>query len=86
MCALNLMNVSLKSFFFSGNGMIVTELHHKNEKQVTIDGFQKPGSFVQDIKYLASSDQIEALISQSVECWQFIRYDCFRSRLFNSPC
>lgn len=64
----------------------MTNLHHKNEELVTIDGYQKPGSFVQNIKYLASSEHIETLISQSVECWQYIRYDCFRSRLFNSPC
>ncbi|KAK7575553.1 hypothetical protein V9T40_011839 [Parthenolecanium corni] len=70
---------------FHADGKIVTELHHKSEHSVTVDGHQKPGSFVQDIKYLASSDQIEALISQSVECWQYIRYDCFRSRLLNSP-
>ena len=52
---------------------------------MSVDGFEIPGSFVQDINYDADSDQIEALLDRSTNCWQEIVYFCKRSRLFNTP-
>lgn len=70
---------------YHSDGRIITEVHHKNEDPTKVDGFQEEGSFKQDIIYDASIDQIEALINRSSSCWQSIRYDCWQSRLFNSP-
>lgn len=68
------------------DGRIVTKLHHRSEEDTTVDGFQEPGSFVQNIIYDAEAEQIEALINRSSSCWQHISYMCRNSRLFNSPC
>jgi len=63
----------------------VTILHHKNEATTHVEGYQAPGSFRQDIIYNADFDQIEILVNKSYTCKQFLRYDCFNARLFNTP-
>ncbi|XP_054280158.1 neurexin-4 [Macrosteles quadrilineatus] len=70
---------------YYADGRIVTMLHHSNEDETPVDGFQEPGSFMQNIVYDANADQIEALINRSSSCWQRISYTCRNSRLFNSP-
>lgn len=67
------------------NNRVITELHHQNEKPTIVDDFQEESSFVQNIIYDANLNQIEALINRSSSCWQYVRYDCFRSKLLNSP-
>lgn len=64
----------------------MTVLHHRNEEETPVDGFQEPGSFSQNIIYDADGDQIEALINRSSSCWQRLSYSCRNSRIFNSPC
>jgi hypothetical protein len=71
---------------FPADGRVLTVLDHKNEGTTPVDGFQEPGSFMQDIMYDADMDQIEALINRSSTCQQRLRYECKQSRLFNSPC
>ena len=58
---------------------------HSNEITTPVDGFQEPGSFVQNIMYEADMEQIEALINRSTSCSQRLRYECKQSHLFNSP-
>ncbi|XP_076259208.1 neurexin-4 isoform X1 [Rhynchophorus ferrugineus] len=70
---------------FLSDGRVVTVLHHSNEETTTVDGFQEPGSFIQDIIYEANDDQIAALINRSSTCNQKIQYTCKNARLFNSP-
>ncbi|CAH1134406.1 unnamed protein product [Ceutorhynchus assimilis] len=70
---------------FSADGTVSTILHHSSEATTTVDGFQEPGSFVQDIQYEADDDQIVALINRSDTCTQNIQYACKQARLFNSP-
>ncbi|EFN81641.1 Neurexin-4 [Harpegnathos saltator] len=70
---------------FSADGNVETIVHHSNENETPVDGFEEPGSFIQDIKYDADMDQIEALLNRSTSCNQRISYRCKRSRLFNSP-
>lgn len=70
---------------FYADGRVLTVLGHHNEDPTPVDGFQEPGSFVQDIMYDADMDQIEALINRSTTCQQRLRYECKQSRLFNSP-
>ncbi|KAJ8950685.1 hypothetical protein NQ318_012765 [Aromia moschata] len=70
---------------FYADGKVTTILHHSNEETTPVDGFQEPGSFVQDIHYEADDDQIAALINRSSTCRQHIQYACKGARLFNSP-
>lgn len=56
-----------------------------NQDTTSVDGFQEPGSFVQDIHYDASDDQINALVNRSSGCRQHLQYACKNARLFNSP-
>lgn len=77
----------IKCFEFStADGRVVTVLSHSNEQTTTVDGFQEPGSFEQNIIYEAELPQIEALLNRSQSCWQRLNYECQSSRLFNSPC
>ncbi|XP_043250778.1 neurexin-4 isoform X2 [Colletes gigas] len=70
---------------FYTDGRVRTILRHNNERITPVDGFQEPGSFVQDIIYDADMDQIEALLNRSTNCRQRISYECIHSKLFNSP-
>lgn len=70
---------------FYADGRVVTLLSHSKEHTTSVDGFQEPGSFEQNIIYEASLPQIEALLNRSMNCWQRLSYQCRSSRLFNSP-
>ncbi|XP_017763103.1 PREDICTED: neurexin-4 isoform X1 [Eufriesea mexicana] len=70
---------------FYTDGRVITILRHNNERMTPVDGFQEPGSFVQDIIYDADMDQIEAFLNRSTNCRQRISYECAHSKLFNSP-
>ncbi|XP_072742598.1 neurexin-4 isoform X2 [Anoplolepis gracilipes] len=70
---------------FFTNGRVMTVLRHSNENLTPVDGFEEPGSFIQDIIYDADFDQIEALLNRSINCRQKINYACKHSKLFNSP-
>ncbi|XP_065359085.1 neurexin-4 isoform X1 [Calliphora vicina] len=67
------------------DGRVITTLGHSQEHTTTVDGFQEPGSFEQNILYDADLQQIEALLNRSHTCWQRLSYSCRSSRLFNSP-
>ncbi|XP_011301961.1 neurexin-4 isoform X1 [Fopius arisanus] len=70
---------------FHPDGRVMTLIRHSNELPTPVDGFEEPGSFVQDINYDADLDQIEAVLNRSSSCRQWINYSCKHSKLFNSP-
>lgn len=70
---------------FFADGRVKTVLRHSSEQETPVDGFEEPGSFIQDIVYDADFDQIEALLNRSINCMQYITYKCKHSKLFNSP-
>ncbi|KAJ3619660.1 hypothetical protein MTP99_005324 [Tenebrio molitor] len=70
---------------FLSDGRVTTVLHHSNQETTSVDGFQEPGSFHQDIHYEGDDDQITALINRSSTCRQHLQYACRGARLFNSP-
>ncbi|XP_031832226.1 neurexin-4 isoform X3 [Nomia melanderi] len=70
---------------FYTDGRVRTIVRHNSERMTPVDGYQEPGSFVQDIIYDADMDQIGALLNRSTSCRQRISYECIRSKLFNSP-
>ncbi|XP_028402989.1 neurexin-4-like [Dendronephthya gigantea] len=68
----------------SKNGVGVTEIGHDNESRTLVDGYEKAGSYKGKIKYNISMEQIVAIINQSNNCEQFIKYECFNSGLFKN--
>ncbi|XP_044018099.1 neurexin-4 isoform X2 [Aphidius gifuensis] len=70
---------------FYADGRVMTVVRHSNELSTPVDGFDEPGSFIQDINYDANFDQIEALLNRSTTCRQRINYACKHSKLFNTP-
>lgn len=64
----------------------VTILHHKSERPTDVKGFNKPGSFIQNIIYNAEMEQIVQLVNRSYSCKQNLKYECYKARLLNSPC
>ncbi|XP_042898016.1 neurexin-4 isoform X2 [Parasteatoda tepidariorum] len=70
---------------FPFEGPAVTILHHKNERPTDVKGFNKPGSYIQNIIYNAEMEQIVQLVNRSYNCHQKLRYECYKTRLFSSP-
>ena len=46
-----------------------------------MDGYGAPGSYSRTIKFKISMQQITAIMSQSKNCEQFIKYECYSSML-----
>ena len=69
----------------SKNGVGVTVIGHDSESKAFVKGYEPPGSYKRKIKYDISMEQIVSIMKQSKNCEQFIRYQCFRSMLFQSP-
>ncbi|XP_013164723.1 PREDICTED: neurexin-4 isoform X1 [Papilio xuthus] len=67
------------------DGRVVTEVSHSAVAGSSVDGYQEPGSFRQDVVYEASRAQLEALLNRSHTCSQRLDYMCRHSRLLNSP-
>ena len=66
----------------SKNGIGVTVFGHDSESRTLVKGYDPPGSYKRKINYDTSIKQIVAIIKQSKNCEQFIKYECFQSRLF----
>ncbi|XP_028402997.1 neurexin-4-like [Dendronephthya gigantea] len=63
------------------NGVGLTEIGHDSESKTVVDGYEEAGSYKRKIKYNISMEQIVAIINQSKNCEQFIKYECLHSRL-----
>lgn len=72
--------------FFTDKSPAITILHHKSERPTDVKGFNKPGSFIQNIIYNAEMEQIVQLVNRSYSCRQNLKYECYKARLLNSPC
>ena len=68
------------------NGAGVTVVSHDSEKRTLVDGCNEPGCYSRGINYTgASLSQLVVLTEVSSHCEQFIKYECYHSRLrFNS--
>ena len=65
------------------NGVGVTVISHDSENRTLVDGFEDPGSYSREIQYTeASLLQLASLTNVSTHCEQFIKYECFGSRMF----
>jgi len=71
------------------NGVGVTVISHDSESRTFVHGYSGRGSYSRDIPYTgASLSQLASLTRVSSHCEQFIKYECYSSRLFydgNNP-
>ena len=66
------------------NGVGVTVISHDSESRTHVNGFGFAGSYSRDIHYTgASLSQLAGLTKVSSHCEQFIKYECYNSRIFN---
>lgn len=64
-------------------GIGVAVIGHDSETRTKVDGYEEPGSYERSISYDATMEQIFAMINQSANCEQFIKYECVYSELFD---
>ena len=65
------------------NGVGVTVVSHDSEERILVDECDGKGCYSRDIQYLgASLSQIGKLTRVSEHCEQFIKYECFHSKMF----
>jgi hypothetical protein len=65
----------------SKNGVGVTVIGHDSESRTLVNGYDSPGSYKRKIKYDISMEQIVAIVKQSKNCEQFIKYECYHTVL-----
>ena len=63
----------------SKNGVGVTVIGHDSESRTLVKGYEAAGSYKRRIKYDISVQQIVAILMQSKNCEQFIKYECYDS-------
>ena len=68
----------------SKNGIGVTVIGHDSETRTLVKGYESPGSYQRNITYDFSMEQIAAIVKQSTNCEQFIKYECYSSVLLLS--
>ena len=68
----------------SKNGVGVTVIGHDSESRTFVDGHESEGYYEKKIKYDIPMEQIVAIINQSRNCEQFIKYECYDSTLVGS--
>jgi hypothetical protein len=70
----------------SKNGLGVTVIGHDSGSRTLVNGYESPGSYKRKIKYDISTKQILAIMKQSKNCEQFIKYECYESvLLYTTP-
>ncbi|XP_028416579.1 neurexin-4-like [Dendronephthya gigantea] len=65
----------------SKSGVGVTVIGHDSESRTIVNGYDPPGSYKRNIEYDISMEQIVAIINQSKNCEQFIKYECYGSTI-----
>ena len=62
----------------------VTVISHDSENRTHVAGCDPPGCYSRDIHYTgASLSQLASLTRVSSQCEQFIKYECYHSRVFD---
>ena len=71
----------------SMNSKGITVISHDSEVKTLVKGFEESGSYRKRITYNIPMQIIEAIIAESNTCEQFIKYECYDSRIFsgNTP-
>ena len=63
----------------SKSGVGVTVIGHDSESRTFVKGYDPPGSYKRKINYDISMEQIVVMMSESKNCEQFIKYECYQS-------
>ena len=64
------------------NGVGVTVISHDSENRTLVDGKEPAGSYSREIQYTeADLQQLASLTNVSTDCEQFIKYECFASKM-----
>ena len=63
------------------SGVGVTVISHDSERRTLVSGYNNMGSYRRIVNYPASVAQLSRLTEISVECKQFLKYECLHSRL-----
>ncbi|XP_028393387.1 neurexin-4-like [Dendronephthya gigantea] len=58
------------------NSVGVTEIAHDSESRTYVTGYHQPGSYQRKVTYNISMEAIVAIVQQSTNCEQFIKYEC----------
>ena len=67
------------------NGVGVTVISHDSESRTHVQGCETKGCYSRDILYTGTSlSQLAILTRVSSHCEQFIKYECYGSRLFQN--
>ena len=65
------------------NGVGVTVISHDSENRTLVNGKEERGKYSRDIQYTeADLQQLASLTNVSTDCEQFIKYECFGSKMF----
>ena len=67
----------------SKNGVGVTVIGHDSESRTLVEGYELQGTYKRKINYDISMEQIIAIVKQSKNCEQFIKYECYDSSLLD---
>ena len=59
----------------------IMELSHDTMNPTLVDGYPGPGSYVRDVMYDTTKEEIDTIISRARYCEQYIRYECYQSKL-----
>ncbi len=66
--------------------LAITEVRHNSLDPVKVDGYQEPGSYVRPIIYQGMhKEQFDELIGRAGSCEQYIKYECYQSKLLSDP-
>ena len=66
------------------SGVGVTVISHDSESRTHVNGCEDQGCYSRDIHYTgASLSQLASLTRVSSQCEQFIKYECYHSRVFD---
>jgi hypothetical protein len=68
----------------SEGGIGVTVISHDSESRTFVNGYENPGSYIRNITYHVTMEQIVAIMNQSSNCEQFIKYECYHSELLDA--
>ena len=64
------------------NGVGVTVISHDSENRTQVKGCEDAGCYSRNINYTgASLFQLKSLTAVSLHCEQFVKYECYHSRM-----
>jgi len=61
------------------NGKSYAIIHHDSEKTELVTGYEAPGSFRREVKYVTGLEDTKLFVDSSQSCSQLTRFDCYHS-------